>query len=347
MSTTDDRQVRDVAIIGGGPAGLSAALTLARARRSVAVIDGGEPRNAPAQAAHGLLGLEGIDPLQLLATGREEAASYGAQIVRAGVVAAQPTAAAADGGFVVSLDDGCEVRADQLLITTGVLDDLPAVPGLAQRWGRDVVHCPYCHGWEIRDQRIGLLATGPMSALQALLFHQWSEQVWFFPSGMEFPADQLAKLGAVGIAVVPGSVSGIDVEADRLTGVSLDDGRRIDLDALAVPALTGARLEGLQGLGVKTVTNAAGVIVVADGSGHTSVPGVWAAGNVVNPGMQISESAANGSRVAMTINTELVFARATRSTPPAGNGPAGTETASTGRAGAESVRAAADLGRRT
>lgn len=329
MSTTADLQVWDVAIVGGGPAGLSAALTLARARRRVVVIDGGEPRNAPAQAAHGLLGQEGINPQALLAKGSEEASSYGARIVRAGVVAAKPATVADDGDFVVSLEDGTDLRATQLLITTGVVDELPDVPGLAQRWGRDVVHCPYCHGWEIRDQRIGLLATGPMSALQALLFHQWSEQMWFFPNGIEFPADQLAKLAAVGISIVPGSVSGLDVAADRLTGVCLDDGRRVDLDTLAVPAPTRARLDGVHGLGLETVTNAAGVAVVADGTGHTSVPGVWAAGNVVNPGMQVSEAASTGSRVAMTINTELVFARADRAviiTPPASTETARAET---------------------
>ncbi|WP_202912169.1 NAD(P)/FAD-dependent oxidoreductase [Nesterenkonia muleiensis] len=216
----------------------------------------------------------------------------------------------AEDGFALLLDDGSTIRAGQLLIATGVHDELPAVPGLAQRWGQDVVHCPYCHGWEIRDQRIGLLATGPMSAMQALLFHQWSEHMWFFDNGMEFPAEQLEKLRAVGITSVSGEVSGIDVVEDRLAAVFTHDGIRIELEALAVPALTHARLDGLEGLGAEMAENAMGTTVVADAAGHTSVPGVWAAGNVVNPGMQVSESAANGARVAMTINTELVFARA-------------------------------------
>lgn len=307
MNAEHGDQVWEVAIVGGGSAGLSAALTLARARRRVVVFDSGQPRNAPAAAAHGLLGLEGIDPLQLLARGREEASSYGARIIRAGIAEAS---ASADGDFVVRSDDGAVVRAGQVLIATGVRDELPAVPGLAERWGRDVVHCPYCHGWEIRDQRIGLLATGPMSAMQALLFHQWSDETWFFPNGMSFPTEQLDKLAAVGIATVPGAMSGIEVADDRLTAALMDDGARVDLDALAVPTLTRARLDGLEGLGVEVAENATGVAVVADATGHTSVPGVWAAGNVVAPGMQVSESAANGARVAMTINTELVLARA-------------------------------------
>ena len=308
MSTTHD-QVYDVAVIGGGSAGLSAALILARARRSVVVIDGGAPRNAPASAAHGLLGQEGVNPLALLEKGRAEAASYGAHIVQASVQNASGTA---DDGFTFALDDGATVRAGQVLIATGVRDELPAIPGLAERWGRDVVHCPYCHGWEIRDQRIGLLATGPMSAMQTLLFHQWSEHMTFFPNGLDFPANQLEKVRALGITIVPGTVTGIEVADDRLTAAVTEDGSRVALDALAVPATTSARLDGLESLGVDVAENAMGVAVVADAAGHTSVPGVWAAGNAVNPGMQVSESAANGARVAMTINTEMVFARADR-----------------------------------
>jgi len=168
----------EVVIVGGGAAGLSAALILARARRSVVVLDAGEPRNARAGAAHGLLGLEGINPLELLARGRAEATQYGAHIIHAAVTAARPR----NGGFTVDLDDGTSVRADQLLLATGVQDELPAISGLAQRWGRDVVHCPYCHGWEIRGKRIGLLATGPMSAMQAMLFGQWTEEMCFSPT---------------------------------------------------------------------------------------------------------------------------------------------------------------------
>lgn len=307
MGTHD--QVHDIAIIGGGSAGLSAALTLARARRNVVVIDGGTPRNAPASAAHGLLGQEGINPLALLARGRDEAASYGARIVQADVLGASGSA---EESFTLALKGGGTIRAGQLLIATGVRDELPTVPGLADRWGRDVVHCPYCHGWEIRDQQIGLLATGPMSAMQALMFHQWSEQMTFFPNDLDFAADQLEKVRALGITIVPGQLLGVDIADDHLTAALMSDGSRIELDALAVPALTRARLDGLEQLGVDVAENAAGVAIAVDPAGHTSVPGVWAAGNVVNPGMQVSESAANGARVAMTINTEMVFTRADR-----------------------------------
>lgn len=308
MDTAHDH-THDVAIIGGGSAGLSGALILARARRSVVVIDAGAPRNAPASAAHGLLGQEGVNPLALLARGREEAASYGARIVQGNV---QGASGSADQGFTLTLEGGVTIRANQLLIATGVRDELPQVPGLAERWGLDVVHCPYCHGWEIRDQRIGLLATGPMSAMQAMLFQQWSEQMVFFPNGLDFPADQLEKVRALGIAIVAGPLARVDVAEHRLNAVLMSDGSRIALDALAVPAYTRARLDGLEQLGLEIAESAAGVAVAVDPAGHTSVLGVWAAGNVVNPAMQVSESAANGARVAMTINTEMVFSRADR-----------------------------------
>lgn len=294
----------DVAIIGGGAAGLSAALTLARARREVIVIDAGTPRNAPAAAAHGLIGLEGVNPMQFLERGRREAASYGAQIVQASVTGAAKTE---DDGFVVRLDDGATVEAGQLVLPTGVRDELPDIPGLAQRWGRDAVHCPYCHGWEIRDQRIGVLATGPMSTMKALLFRQWSEHMWFLSNGIDFPAEELEKLAAAGIIVVPGEVSSVEVTDDRLTGVVLDEATTLTLDALGVPTTTSPRLAGLHDLGLETSENSAGVFVVADATGHTSVPGVWATGNLVNPGMQVSEAAAHGGRLAMTLNTELIF----------------------------------------
>ncbi|MDA3146929.1 NAD(P)/FAD-dependent oxidoreductase [Leucobacter sp. UCMA 4100] len=297
----------EVAILGGGSAGLSAALTLARARRSVIVVDHGQPRNAPAAAAHGLLGNEGVDPLRLLEKGRAEASAYGATIAHAEVRSAERLE---EGGFAVELGDGARVVAQQLIIATGTRDELPEIEGLAARWGRDVVHCPYCHGWEIRDQRIVLIATGPMSAKQAMLFHQWSAHVTLVTSGLSFGGDDLEMLAALGIDVVTDTVSRVEVADDRITGALLASGGRLGADALAVPTFARARLEGLEPLGLDVTENPMGVAVTTDEAGRTSVAGVWAAGNVANPTTQVSESAAQAGRVAMTLNTEMVFARA-------------------------------------
>ena len=302
------KNMSDVVVIGGGAAGLSAALTLARARRRVTVVDAGDPRNAPATAAHGLLGLDGVNPFELLSKGRTEVETYGGNIIRAQVIEASATL----DGFVLTLENGKILHGRVLVIASGVVDELPQIPGLRERWGRDVVHCPYCHGWEIRDKKIGLLATGPMSALQALLFRQWSDQMYFFPQGFEFSDTDMKKLAAVGVEVVRGDVVGVEAEADQLSGVRLRDGGLVELDALAVPTRTVARVDGLAGLGLKMTENPMGLSMVADTTGLTSVPGVWVAGNAVGPAMQVSEAAANGARVAMTINTELVFQDADR-----------------------------------
>ncbi|MFP5371096.1 MAG: NAD(P)/FAD-dependent oxidoreductase, partial [Actinomycetes bacterium] len=187
----------DVVVIGGGAAGLSGAVALARSRRTVLVVDAGEPRNAPADGVHNHLGREGTPPGELLAFGRAEVTGYGAEVMDGRVTAVRRED---DGGFVVTLGDGRAVSARRLLVATGLVDELPDIPGVAERWGRDVLHCPYCHGWEVRDQAIGILATGPMAVHQALLFRQLSADVTFFRhTGLELPADEAEQLAALGI----------------------------------------------------------------------------------------------------------------------------------------------------
>ena len=172
MPTDDLSSSYDVVVVGGGAAGLNGALMLARSRRSVVVIDAGQPRNAPADGVHGLLARDGMPPAELLERGRAEVRSYGGAVVAGTVTTIDrlPT------GFTVGLADGRTVSARRLLVTTGVVDELPEIPGLRERWGRDVIHCPYCHGWEVRDRAIGVLASSPMVAHQALLFRQLSDR---------------------------------------------------------------------------------------------------------------------------------------------------------------------------
>jgi len=239
----------DVVVVGGGAAGLSGALALARARRSVLVVDSGAPRNAPAGGVHNYLGREGTPPGELVAAGRAEVASYGGEVVTGSVTVAR----AEGGGFRVELDDGTTVGARRLLVTTGLVDELPDVPGLALRWGRDVLHCPYCHGWEVREQPIGVLSTGPMAAHQALLFRQWSSDVTLFlHSGPELTDEQSEQLAARDIAVVDGEVTGLQVTDDRLTGLQLAGGEVIGCRAVVVAPRVAARAEVLTGLGLGT-----------------------------------------------------------------------------------------------
>jgi thioredoxin reductase len=296
----------DVIVIGGGPAGLNGALMLARSRRSVAVIDAGQPRNAPAHAIHGLLGRDGTPPGELLAQGREEVRGYGGHVVSGEVADAR----AVDDGFTVTLTDGRTATARRLLVTTGLTDVLPDVPGLRECWGRDVLHCPYCHGWEVRDQAIGVLASSVMSVHQALLFTQLTDDVTFFRNGQEVGDDDLALLRARGVAVVGGGVAALEVEDDRLTGVRLDDGTFITREAVVVGPRFVANAAFLESLGLKMVEHPMGVgdyLPVDPMTYRTDVPGVWAAGNVTDFSAQVGMSAAAGAMAGAQINADLVM----------------------------------------
>ncbi|WP_435794737.1 FAD-dependent oxidoreductase [Micromonospora zamorensis] len=298
----------DVVVVGGGAAGLSGALALSRARRSVLVIDSGEPRNAPADRVHNYLGREGTPPGELLEVGRAEVAGYGGQFHTGRVEEVTRD----DDGFRLGLDGGGSVRARRLLVTTGLTDELPDVPGLAQRWGRDVLHCPYCHGWEVRDRRIGILATGPFAVHQAEMWRQWSANVLLLLHDAPAPdAEAAERLAARGIAVVPGPIAEIEVTGDALTGVRLADGRVVALDAVVVATRLTPRSGLLVGLGLapEEVTMGEHVIgaqIPADPTGATSVPGVWVAGNVADIRGQVITSAAAGLTAGAAINADLI-----------------------------------------
>jgi thioredoxin reductase/2-polyprenyl-3-methyl-5-hydroxy-6-metoxy-1,4-benzoquinol methylase len=296
----------DVVVIGGGAAGLSAALMLVRSRRSVVVIDGGQPRNAPADGVHGFLTRDGMPPRDLVAAGRAEVAGYGGQFIDGTVTAVRP-------GFEVDVD-GRTVTARRLIVATGVTDDLPPVPGLRERWGRDVVHCPYCHGWEVRDQVIGVLGTGEMAVHQALLFRQLSEEVILLRhTAPPLTFEQSLQVAARGIRVVAGTVTGLDIADDRLVGARLADGTTVALQALAVSSRLRASTAAFEPLGLAAVEHPMGIgtYLPADPTGKTAVPGVWVAGNVTDPMAQVVMVAAAGARAGAMVNADLVAEEAT------------------------------------
>ncbi|PVC97167.1 NAD(P)/FAD-dependent oxidoreductase [Streptomyces sp. CS147] len=306
------QQRYDVVIVGGGAAGLSGALALGRARRSVLVIDAGEPRNAPASHVHNYLGRESTPPGELLAIGRGEAAGYGAEIVEGRVASAEKLPGGVDRGFRVVTEDGRSVEARRLLVTTGLVDELPPVPGLAERWGREVLHCPYCHGHEVSDRPIGVLATGPLAVHQALMWRQWSDDVTLFlHTGPEPTEEEYEQLAARGVAVVDGEVAGLEVADDRFTGVTLASGRVVPREALVVQARFTARSAVLESLGLKPVPQEMGGAVIGsyiptDPTGATEVPGVWAAGNVTRLTEQVIGAAAAGLMAAGAVNGDLI-----------------------------------------
>ncbi|MFI8169554.1 NAD(P)/FAD-dependent oxidoreductase [Streptomyces sp. NPDC085931] len=295
-----------VVVVGGGAAGLSAALVLGRARHRTLVVDAGEPRNAPAAHMQGYLSRDGMPPAEFLAIGREEIARYGVELVRDRVVDVERAE-----DFAVVLAGGRTVRARRLVVATGLKDELPPVPGVAERFGRDVLHCPFCHGWEVRDQPFGVLATSPASVHQALMVSQWSKDVRLFlhtVSEAELSDEDLRRLAAARVDVVPGEVAELVIEEDRLTGVRLADGtahaRSVVFTAPRPVPQTGL----LERLGAELHETPFGAYPVVDATGLTTVPGVWAAGNAIGFAEQVVHAASGGYRAASAIVGDLLMA---------------------------------------
>ena len=289
-------QPYDVVIVGGGAAGLSAALVLGRARRRVAVIDSGAPRNAPSAHMHGFLSRDGLPPAELLSLGRTEVARYGVELIDDEVLWVEP-------GFSVCLSSGRVLEARRILIATGASDKLPDLPGAPERWGRDLLHCPYCHGWEVRDQPLGALGGHPGSVQHALLLRQWSDDIVFFSNGQELTATEQARLKARGVQIVTGQLRRLLVEGDRLTGIELGTGQVIPLAAVFIRPNNRPQLNALGGL--RCDVDRAGFLIV-DADGRTSTAGVWAAGNVVDARACVIIAAGAGASAAMAINADLV-----------------------------------------
>lgn len=296
----------DVVVIGGGAAGLSAALVLGRSRRRTLVVDAGEPRNTPAAHMQGYLTRDGMSPAEFLALGREEIARYGVDLVRDRAVDVTK-----GDDFAVALAGGETVHARRIVVATGLKDELPNVPGIAERFGRDVIHCPYCHGWEVRDQAFGVLATTPMSVHQALIVSQWSKDVTLFlhtVAESELTDDDLRRLAAAGVAVVPGEVAEMVVEGDRLTGVRLTDGTTHPREAVFVAPRAIPQTGLLEKLGAELQETPFGAYPVVDPTGLTTVPGVWAVGNAMGFAEQVVNAASAGYRAGATINGDLLMA---------------------------------------
>ena len=303
----------DVVVVGGGASGLSAALTLARARRSVLIVDAGAPRNAAAEGVHGYLGQEGVAPAELLRRGRDEVTRYGGTFERGTVTALRPLPQEQERiRFEVRLEGGRTLQARRVLVSTGLLDELPDVPGVAERWGRDVLHCPYCHGWETRDRPIGILATGPSAVEEALLLRQWSADVTLFLHDQPSPdEEELERLAARGVGVVPGAVDSLVIDDDRLTGVRLRSGEVVPRESVVVTPRPLVRADVLAPLGLQATLQddghqVTGGFVATGEAGATEVPGLYVSGNVADPAAEVITAAAAGLRAATAVNVDLV-----------------------------------------
>jgi thioredoxin reductase len=299
----------DVVIVGGGSAGLSAALILARARRSVLVLDGGEPRNRFAPHVHGVLARDGYSPLQLVEDGRREVRAADG-VVESATVA---TLDHHERGFELETTDGARLSASRVIVATGIRDELPAIPGLAEQWGRGVVACPYCDGFESRGRRIGVIAGSVAALHKAQLIRAYSSSVTVYSALVgPIPDDDSRALEARGIRIddrpIARLVSSGDDLGGTLTGIELDDGTVDPVDVVFADPRP-APLDGLlRRLGADTVDTPFGPFTATDASFQTSIAGVWAVGNVSNPSALVPIAAAAGVTAAVTINAELVAA---------------------------------------
>jgi thioredoxin reductase/SAM-dependent methyltransferase len=295
----------DVAVVGGSAAGLAAALQLGRQRRSVIVVDAGEPRNAPAAHMHGYLGHEGLSPAELTAIGREEVRSYGGEVLDGRVT----RVIRADDRFRVELAAGHSIAARRVLAASGLVDELPDIDGLAERWGRDVIHCPFCHGFEVRDRPIVQIVTHPMGLHTAGLFRQLTARLTIvIHDHVGAERSQVDALRTAGVEIVHGQVTRIITDADgHVAAVELADNGRIEAAAVAIVPRFKVRAEPFVSLGLRTAAYPTGLgdFVETDATGATTVPGVYAAGNLTDPSQQVAQAAANGSRVGAMISFSL------------------------------------------
>jgi thioredoxin reductase len=296
----------DVIIIGGSFAGLSAALYLGRARRTVCVLDTAKPRNRFTEASHGQFAHDGSNPLAMLAAMRAQVAAYPTvTFVDQGAV----DAARGEDGFTVDLANGDAIAGARLLLAFGIVDQLPDIPGVAERWGHTVIHCPYCHGYEFSDQRLGVLNMSPMSGHQAMLIPEWGPTTFFLNGGPIDP-DLEGELARRGVAVEPAPVESVVGEGTRLSAIRLADGREHPLDALYIGPSYRFGSDIADRLGCAIEAGPLGPILKVDEMKATSVADVYAAGDITRAGHTVTFACGDGVMAALAIHRSLVFGKA-------------------------------------
>ncbi|QQP93278.1 NAD(P)/FAD-dependent oxidoreductase (plasmid) [Skermanella sp. TT6] len=294
----------DVVVVGGAFAGLAAATYLARARRSVCVVDARRPRNRFAEASHGFLGFDGSDPQFILAKARDQLAAYpGVRLIEGEVTAARSHG----DGFSVSLSgDGEEMSARKLILAFGLRDILDRIPGLEERWGKTVLHCPYCHGFEFGDRPLGVLFRTPMSAHQACLVAEWGPTTLFL-NGAELDPESAAALAGRGVTVEPGKLARLVGEGCALSAVEFEDGRERPVEALYVAPRSCLSSPIAEQLGAAIDEGPLGSLIRTDADKMTTVPGLYAAGDIARAPHSVSWAVADGVTAGTSAHRALVF----------------------------------------
>jgi thioredoxin reductase len=299
--------MRDVVVVGAGPAGLNAALLLGRARRKVLLTDTGQPRNAPVRAMHGFLSRDGTDPAELRAVARDQLQQYAS--VEARDVAVEEVRRDSDK-FEVTMSDGTIVPTRRVVLASSLVDELPDIDGLAERWGRGVFNCPYCDGWEHRDQPLAVLGADPVNVLLAVNLVRWSRDIVLCTNGGTVDADALRLLAAREVTVRADPVRAVEGNSAGLERIVFADGPPLERRALFVHAPTHQRSGLAAQLGCAFLDDGS---VQVDDLGHTSVPGVFAVGDMARrpsmpvPGSLVVIAAAEGAIAAVAIDQELLL----------------------------------------
>ena len=294
----------DVIIIGGSFAGLSTAMYIARARRAVCIIDTGSPRNRFAAQSHGFFAQDGSAPGTMLATARSQVAAYPTTTFIAGEAV---SAVKQPHGFSVELASGDVLEGARLVLAFGISDDLPNIAGLAERWGHSVLHCPYCHGYEFSGQRLGVLNVSPMSLHQALLIAEWGPTTLYLNGASESDHAALTQLRQRGVAIEPAPVTAVHGDGLQLSAIELADGRMSEADALYLGPRTRLNSAIAEQLGCDMEEGPFGPIVRTDAQKMTTVPGVYAAGDITRGAHNVTWACADGVTAAMAVHRSLIF----------------------------------------
>lgn len=293
----------DAVIVGGAFAGLAAATYLARARRRVCVIDARRPRNRFADASHGFLGFDGSDPLSILAKARDQLAAYPTVTM----IEAEASEARARGdGFAVSLSTGEEIAARKAILAFGLRDKLERIPGLQERWGKTVLHCPYCHGFEFANRPLGVLFRTSMSAHQACLITEWGPTTLFL-NGADLDPESAERLAKHGVTVEPRRLKRLVGEGCALSAVEFEDGRERPVEALYVAPQSCLASPIAEQLGAAIDDGPMGPVIRTDGDKMTSVPGLYAAGDIARAPHSVSWAVADGVTAGTAAHRALVF----------------------------------------
>ena len=282
----------DVIIIGGSFAGLTAALHLVRARRTVTILDTAKPRNRFAAAAHNVLGYDGVSPLII----REKALTD---------VLAYPTAthlqaeAVGIGGapddFVVRTADGASLNARRVILAYGVADQFPDIPGFAECWGKTVIHCPYCHGYEVAGRPLGILYSSPASLHAPVLLRDWTDDLTLFSNGLDLPDGEEAKIKARGNKVLEGRVASFLHTDGQLSAVRMESGREIPLGAMLAHPMVKPSSRLHEDIGAETKEFVLGQYLAVDDQMQTTVPGIFAAGDLAGPRHSVNNAVYDGT----------------------------------------------------